>query len=89
MAFEIRGIPSYGSGCLEFFKKHGFKMEKLPLAQNTRMKDLWMSMRRFGQKDLFILTPGHAMSCRDGILIDTMRETWNYRKVEHAWIVTR
>lgn len=86
-AFEITGYPFYASGCLSYFHKNNFTLESFPIPPNTKMKSLQSMLNK--DLDYFILTAGHAMSVRNGILVDTSGRYWNNSTVEHVWEVRK
>jgi hypothetical protein len=84
-AFQIYGIiPYQGSGCLQIFDRRGFKL--------TPVNAHGLTMQEFEKEmcvgiDYFIITQGHAMSIRDGILIDTELKGFNKRVIQNIWEV--
>ena len=85
MAFGINGIvPQRGSGCLQHLRDHGFNLRFIPDMQNIPLHYLERN-----RSSLLIFTHEHAMALVDGILIDTMKQGFDNRKIEHIWEVTK
>lgn len=85
-AFGIEGYPYYGSGCLEYLTKNGYKITPVPGLQGKTMEKL---RNECPSGYYLILTKGHAMALCNEILIDTAppRGSRDNRKIEHVWLV--
>ena len=86
LAFGIDGWPQKTSGCLEFFSRHGYTLARLE-SSNRGMKKLQSMLFFKPESDYFIITQGHAMSIRNGILVDTDTGKFDNRKVLFVWEV--
>lgn len=85
MAFGINGIvPQRGSGCLEYLRSHGYKYVKMNAPDVKYLKH-----SAYQRGSYLIFTHEHAMALVDGILIDTMKQGFDNRKIEHIWEVTK
>lgn len=86
-AFGIAGYPTQGSGCLEFLTRAEYRLTSILLKGRVSMKN--MEYQLSNQKNYLINTDKHAMACIKGVLVDTMREGWNKRRVLFAWEVSK
>jgi hypothetical protein len=83
-AFKIEAYPKFGSGCLQYFVHAGYDLTDLPHLRGSTMSKL----RVLDDGDYFIITKGHAMSLRNGILIDTERKGFDSKRtIECIWRV--
>lgn len=87
-AFGISGYPLCDTGTLEFISRAGYQLTPIKFKEGITLKKFYVDHVDM-TKDYHIKTQSHAMACIKGVLIDTMREGWNKRRVLFAWEVTK
>ncbi len=83
-AFGITGIPLTGSGCLSYLTAAGYTLTEV-----TNITGVRLDRFRFDPTKRYLVnTRGHAMAVINGLLIDTMRRSFDSRRIEFLWIVS-
>lgn len=100
-AFGVEGIPTQGSGCLEFLTNAGFILTRVQvngvklfntehsLCTMSKLNNIFKGSLIWKGYNYIVLTPGHAMAIVDGILIDTEHKGWDGRRIEYIWKVEK
>lgn len=86
-AFGLDAYPLKGSGCLSYLTENGFNV-KLVWELKISLKD-WYVKYMDMSKNYLIFTNQHAMACIGGVLVDTMNEGFNVRRIEQVFEVSK
>lgn len=83
-AFGITAIPQTGSGCLSYLTAAGYTLTEIQNVTGVRLD----RFRFDPTKKYLVNTRQHAMAVINGLLVDTMRKSFDSRRIEFMWIVS-
>ena len=94
LAFGIEGYPLTGSGVLSYLCSNGYTLIHFPMFEGITLRraketiDFWHNSIP-DDSSYLIQTRRHTIAIINGLLVDTMRQGFNGRKILNAWEVSR